>query len=158
MKLLVFPVCCRSWNQELQKWQQKKKETQYEESEKSDDSPRLERALIRTFWKEYLIAGIFLAVEFSGLMILSPLILSWIIGYFNIDDNAAGTTTENQVPVYICCLLLCLILSVFFMHHSDLWSQEIGMRIRVACCSLIYRKVRVKCNKFNLKFADLQVL
>ncbi|KOX72483.1 hypothetical protein WN51_01583 [Melipona quadrifasciata] len=86
-----------SWNQELQKWQQKKKETQYEKSKENDDSPRLERALIRAFWKEYFFAGILVAVVYSGLFIFNPLILSWIIGYFKIDDEAAETATENEI-------------------------------------------------------------
>ncbi|KAK1124889.1 hypothetical protein K0M31_006239 [Melipona bicolor] len=129
------------WNQELQKWQQKKKETQYEKSKENDDSPRLERALIRAFWKEYFFAGILVAVVYSGLFIFNPLILSWIIGYFKIDDEAAETATENEVLSYVCYLILCLIFSVFILHHGDLWSQEMGMKIRVACCSLIYRKI-----------------
>ena len=149
---LSLSVCFRSWNQELQKWEQKKKETQHEnQSKENDDSPRLDRALIRVFWKEYLFAGILLAVEYAGLLVFSALILSWIVSYFKIDDEAAGTTTKNDVLSYVCYLVLCLIFSVFFMHHSDLWSQEIGMRIRVACCSLIYRKVRVEFDKFILK-------
>lgn len=142
----MFPpfVIYRFWNQELQKWEQKEKETHhYKQSSKGNDSPRLERALIRAFWKEYICIGLLMSLQFTILIVLSPIIVSWIITYFRISDDIKPIT-KNEVLAYVGYLIICLLFSVFILHHSTLLSRKIGMKMRVACCSLIYRKVRIK--------------
>lgn len=38
-------------------------------------------------------------------------------------------------------VVLMTLLGCFFAHHADLRQRMVGARMRVACCSLIYRKV-----------------
>ncbi|XP_003399081.1 ATP-binding cassette sub-family C member 4 isoform X1 [Bombus terrestris] len=129
------------WNQELQKWEQKQKETHhYKQLSKDNDSPRLERALIRTFWKEYICIGLLFSLQFAILIVVSPIIVSWIITYFRISDDIKPIT-KNEVLAYVGYLITCLIISVFILHHCTLLSRKTGMKMRIACCSLIYRKI-----------------
>lgn len=148
-------VVYRSWNQELEKWEQKEKETHhYKQLSKGNDSPRLERALIRTFWKEYICIGLLFSLQFTILVILSPIIVSWIITYFRISDDTKPIT-KNEVLAYVGYLIMCLVISVFILHHATLLSRKIGMKMRIACCSLIYRKVRIS---IFLIFINLLIL
>ncbi|CAL7941694.1 unnamed protein product [Xylocopa violacea] len=129
------------WNWELQKWEQKQKEMPYDEKlNKKKNTPRLEKALIRAFWKEYFCIGLLTACQYAILSVIMPLIISWIISYFKIDD-ATNSITKAEALSYGGYLILCLVLTVFVMHHSDLLSQEMGMKLRVACSSLVYRKM-----------------
>lgn len=43
---------------------------------------------------------------------------------------------------------VCLLLS----HHLDLRLQLLGARMRIACCSLVYRKVTYSLENFQLNF------
>lgn len=38
-------------------------------------------------------------------------------------------------------VVLMTLLGCFFAHHADLRQRMVGARMRIACCSLIYRKV-----------------
>lgn len=134
-------TCYRFWNQEVQKWEQKQKEMHHDEySKKSNDSPRLMKVIFRTFWKKYLYTGLLLSIQYLILMVINPILVSWIISYFKIDENAKRME-KLEVVTYICYLLLSIIVIVCISHHVDLLTQQIGMRIRIACSSLIYRKV-----------------
>lgn len=72
------------------------------------------------------------------LRVLQPFLQSGIIEYFN---TKGAEKNEEKTYVYITCLVVCTILVVILTHHATLLSQQIGMRVRVACSSLVYRKV-----------------
>lgn len=38
-------------------------------------------------------------------------------------------------------VVLMTLFGCFFAHHADLRQRMVGARMRIACCSLIYRKV-----------------
>lgn len=70
-----------------------------------------------------------------------PIVLAEFIKYFedrkkyhDMYGKEAGWILGNGV-------ILISFLSVIFYHHAQLGCQKIGMRVRVACCSLVYRKV-----------------
>lgn len=44
-----------------------------------------------------------------------------------------------------------------FVHHSDLRQRMVGARMRIACCSLIYRKVCSSGDIFLLSLNDISV-
>ena len=63
------------------------------------------------------------------------------LGKFILFFNKEMAVTKNEAYIYAGALIFCTILYVIFTHHSFLACQKIGMRIRVSCCSMIYRKV-----------------
>ncbi|XP_043486989.1 probable multidrug resistance-associated protein lethal(2)03659 [Polistes fuscatus] len=57
--------------------------------------------------------------------------------------------TKEEVLGYAFGLILDIVVTVIVNHHVQLRSQEIGMQIRVACSSLVYRKI-LRLNKISL--------
>lgn len=72
--------------------------------------------------------------------VLQPFVMGLLIQYFEHDSQ----TTKSQAYTYACSLILLTFLHSILKHHIDLGTLEIGMRLRIACSSLIYRKVTLK--------------
>ncbi|CAK9798977.1 ATP-binding cassette sub-family C member 4 [Anthophora quadrimaculata] len=145
------------WDHELFKWEQQRKEIQHEELNKNKNTPRLGRAIIRTFWKEYLSIGLLLSIQYTVLLIIIPIITSSIISYFRIEDGTK-TVTKTDALLHAGYLIISITIAVFIMHHSGLLSQQMGMKIRVACCSLIYRKILRLSNAALIQITSGQVV
>ena len=87
-----------------------------------------------------------------------------IIGYFeNYDpsDSAALYEAHGYAGVLSACTLVLAILHHLYFYHV----QCAGMRLRVAMCHMIYRKVSVKCvplvkyqKHFGKVLCQLQIL
>ncbi|KAK0084066.1 hypothetical protein PV325_007667 [Microctonus aethiopoides] len=133
----------KAWNEEMKKTNGIKKyktnkDNNKKKSTESSIDPSLTKVIFRTFGLEYLYIGILLLFQSVVLRTMQPILQSWIISYFDNSNESGKTKTE----VLLCTfgLILCTLGITFIMHHMNLASQQIGMRIRVACCSLIYRK------------------
>lgn len=74
---------------------------------------------------------------------MQPVFQGWVINYFDV-NLGLKKTTRNEAFLSATGLVLSTLAVVFIMHHMNLSSQRIGMRVRVACSSLIYRKVILK--------------
>lgn len=70
--------------------------------------------------------------------IAQPLCLSQLITYFN-DDTAIPI---EEAYLYATGVVLCSVAITFNTHSMCFTSNHIGMRTRVATCSLIFRKVK----------------
>ncbi|XP_046989445.1 ATP-binding cassette sub-family C member 4-like isoform X1 [Schistocerca americana] len=114
-----------NWNKEIAK---AKKDATYK--------PSLLKALIKTFGQQYGLLGIFVAVNIVIVNTSRPILLGLLLQYFTPDT----TVTEEAALWYGGGLIVILFLCLFMSHHSGFIAQQIGMRIRVAICSLIYRK------------------
>ncbi|OWK00846.1 hypothetical protein Celaphus_00016721, partial [Cervus elaphus hippelaphus] len=142
----------RYWDQEVLK------------AEKDARKPSLTKAIIKCYWKSYVVLGIFTLIEvkaftFSALIfsvcgsllrwmrpvgreestrVVQPIILGKIIGYFeNYDpsDSAALYEAHGYAGVLSACTLVLAILHHLYFYHV----QCAGMRLRVAMCHMIYR-------------------
>jgi hypothetical protein len=49
---------------------------------------------------------------------------------------------KNEAWIYGGSMIAILFVRLAFDHHYNHISFRLGMRVRVACCSLLYRKVR----------------
>ncbi|XP_068991531.1 ATP-binding cassette sub-family C member 4-like [Neodiprion pinetum] len=85
-----------------------------------------------------MVQGLCLFVLSVVLQPLQPVVQGWVISYFNPGENPM---TRSQVVLYATILILLILSNVFIAQHAILRNQEIGMRVRVACCSMIYRKL-----------------
>ncbi|CAD6227313.1 GSCOCT00011969001.2-RA-CDS [Cotesia congregata] len=99
--------------------------------------PSLLRAIIRCFGMQIFIFGIFQMFINVILFNLQPIIQNWIIEYFDVNNTSI---TQNNALGYAGALTTVALLLTFIMHQLNYFSQIIGLRFRVACCSLIYRK------------------
>ncbi|RLU20387.1 hypothetical protein DMN91_006996 [Ooceraea biroi] len=140
----------KAWNRELEKL----KKLEYTVTKdgqkkplKKNDRPKLYKAIFRAFWLPYSIVGIFVFIQCSILRVIQPFLQGQIINYFNM--NEADRDSEQSTLLYVIYLVICTAVMVAVAHHSNLVMQQIGMRVRVACCSLIYRKL-LRLNRSSL--------
>lgn len=104
---------------------------------KAKKTPSLLRAIMRVVWIPCAVDGILCFVQLIILNTLQPIFQRLVTNYFSVKNEIS----RNEALIYAGGLVLVTLGIVFLMHHFVLRSQQVGMRIRVACCSLIYRKV-----------------
>lgn len=69
---------------------------------------------------------------------IEPLVLAAYIHYFDKSPEEAGSETGWLLASGVVAIAFT---NITIMHRCSLGCQRIGMRVRIACCSLIYRKV-----------------
>ncbi|XP_036361692.1 multidrug resistance-associated protein 4 isoform X2 [Octopus sinensis] len=112
---------------------------------KHSGKPSLSWAIFRTVYKKYFLW--LCVVSFDELSrVIQPLLLGKLVSYFTPDSQM---TTQQAylygMGVVICILLSCLCNHIFFFNV-----QRLGMQIRIACCSLMYKKMLILDNaSFN---------
>ncbi|XP_074185531.1 ATP-binding cassette sub-family C member 4 isoform X2 [Rhinolophus sinicus] len=107
-------------------------------AEKNSQKPSLTKAIIKCYWKPYVVLGIFTLIE-EGIKVIQPLFLGKIIAYF---ENYDPTDSVALHEAYIYATLLTTFTLIFaVLHHLYFYHvQCAGMRLRVAMCHMIYRK------------------
>jgi len=76
-----------------------------------------------------------------------PLLLGRLVRYFS-ESSSDSTITLEEAYIYAAGVILCSGLTVFVIHPYMMGIVHMGMKIRVACCSLIYRKVMCSINSW----------
>ncbi|XP_021934289.1 multidrug resistance-associated protein 4-like isoform X2 [Zootermopsis nevadensis] len=99
--------------------------------------PELLHVIVKTFRRLYFCVGLFQLIFCVVFKVAQPVFLGKLILFFNKNTPV----TKNEAYMYAGALILSTICSMILIHHSFLACQKIGMRVRVACCSLIYRKI-----------------
>ncbi|CAO1406085.1 unnamed protein product [Diamesa tonsa] len=98
--------------------------------------PSLIRALCLTFWPEYTFLGIMAVINDIGIRLSAPIFLGWLLDYFRPDTEM---TRENAFFAAGALVMLNAI-SAVTINQFLIGSFANGMKVRVAVCSLIYRK------------------
>lgn len=125
--LCILSFTSRNWLQHIEK------------SKGQNKTPSLLRVLITTFWPEYLSLGIILATLEIGVRLTQPLILGKLLDYFG-----KNTIVSREAAVWYAMGLVALdCVKAFLINHYFVGAFHYGMRVRAACCALIYRKVCV---------------
>lgn len=62
----------------------------------------------------------------------------WLIG--KIMQELSNTNKTQNLYIYTAALIACNFLTILVTHRYQIKIQHVGMKIRVCCCSLIYRK------------------
>lgn len=109
--------------------------------------------LWRTFWKDYAILAIGCFCNDIVLRLGQPFLLGYLLQYFRKDTDIA----YHDAIWYAVGLLTLNGLNALFMSQISLLAFHNAMNIRVAVCSLIYRKVFfhsfcLSCKNYNLKW------
>jgi len=68
-----------------------------------------------------------------------PLLIGGLLAYFN--PGGSKIIDTKHAYFYAFGLLLNMLAYTVLYHYSQLELLHIGMKIRVACCSIIYKKV-----------------
>ncbi|XP_054726195.1 probable multidrug resistance-associated protein lethal(2)03659 [Anastrepha obliqua] len=101
----------------------------------SKSGPSLLRVTTRVFGCRFALLGLVLLVLELGLRALQPLFLLGLIAYYS-----QGGDNINTAYLYAAGVIFCSAVNVFIMHPYMLGTMHTGMKIRVAMCSMIYRK------------------
>ncbi|KAH9630450.1 hypothetical protein HF086_016988 [Spodoptera exigua] len=120
--------------------------TEQEEARKNDAKPSFSKAIIRTFWFEYMLCGLCVGVLFMVVWPLIPFTLALFIEYFSKEKTPES---YREAHIYNFLMNLFSTLSALMLNHTQLAQGRIGMRIRIACCSLMYRKI-LRLNRAGL--------
>ncbi|CAG9863422.1 unnamed protein product [Phyllotreta striolata] len=107
------------------------------EKELKKDTPSLKRAIFRTFVRSYSLSGMGQFIQFNIMKMILPVVLAEYINYFDHSkdtDVKMGYFWATSVVVVSFLIVVC-------NHGSALSAQRVGMRTRVAVCSLMYRKL-----------------
>ncbi|XP_050293273.1 probable multidrug resistance-associated protein lethal(2)03659 [Anthonomus grandis grandis] len=108
-------------------------------------SSSLWMALARVFGKEMAFQAVcYLLCEILA-RITVPLFLSQLLEYF----EPQSVMSKQTAYYYAGAIATCVFLSSAFQHHYMLHNYHLGMKLRVATSSIIYRKV-LKLNKSAL--------
>ncbi|XP_052782620.1 ATP-binding cassette sub-family C member 4-like isoform X3 [Mya arenaria] len=106
-----------------------------EKSNAGRGKPSLFWALFRMFGLEYMLFGLVLLCE-EMTKIVQPLLLGGLIRYF----TPGSEVTKTESLLYAGGISLCAVILAVSHHPYFFGVQRIGMKMRIACCSLLYRK------------------
>ncbi|XP_017777905.1 PREDICTED: probable multidrug resistance-associated protein lethal(2)03659 [Nicrophorus vespilloides] len=123
----------RNWDNELKRAKEDKKR------------PSLMRALSKTFIRHYAVYGVIIFIESIILKLIHPLVLAELIKYF--EPNTIYTNLHGWL--FAAGVVFISFLNILIMHQAGLGCYRIGMRCRIASCSIIYRKL-LRLNKTSL--------
>lgn len=69
---------------------------------------------------------------------LQPIVLAEYIRYYDLSMQESKPETGWLLGSGV---VLMAFLNIVIMHYVSIGCQRVGMRVRTACCSLVYRKV-----------------
>ncbi|KAF9419222.1 hypothetical protein HW555_004149, partial [Spodoptera exigua] len=118
-------LCYRKWLEEIAL------------ASKQGRKPSLLRAMTKAFWMSYAPSGIMFLIQALVLKPFQPVALSLMLTYWE-----PGSTMSYEQAVYCATAVIMMSLLIAFLNHHGTYStQQFGMKVRIAACSLIYRKV-----------------
>ncbi|XP_048482044.1 ATP-binding cassette sub-family C member 4 [Plutella xylostella] len=100
-------------------------------------TPSLLRVILRAYAGKCLLYGFVLLFMECGIRVAQPVFLGMLVEYYSPDQKSV---TREEAYWYAGAVVLCSALNVFVIHPYMMAILHMGMKFRVACCSLIYRK------------------
>ncbi|KAL9698307.1 hypothetical protein quinque_001748 [Culex quinquefasciatus] len=98
--------------------------------------PSLIKAIFKTFWWEYTVLGFIAVFNDIFIRLAQPIFLGMLLQYFRRDSNVS-----RESALYYAGVIVGLnALSVISINQYILGSFQNGMKVRIAVCSVIYRK------------------
>ncbi|XP_055908743.1 probable multidrug resistance-associated protein lethal(2)03659 [Eupeodes corollae] len=114
-----------AWDRQLQK------------KAKTGKEASLLRATLDVFGWKFSQFGLVLFFIEICLRITQPLFLGLLVTYYSVQESPDTIVTAY---LYALGIIVCSALNVLFQHPYMLGTMHVGMKMRVAMCSMIYRK------------------
>lgn len=86
--------------------------------------------------------------------IAQPLFLGGLISYFSPGQTEI---TKNEAYYYATGVVMSMFINVLIVYPFLLYLYHTAMKIRVACCSLIYRKVGMSVNLHKIYYSTRNI-
>ncbi|GJQ86168.1 hypothetical protein Trydic_g13445 [Trypoxylus dichotomus] len=122
-------------------------EKQLANAKRTGKPPNLLKAIIATFWRGYMWYGVIIFIQMVGLRVFQPQVLGFLLRLFT--ESAEIESAEFTKYMTALVLFGIVILNAFIQHHTMIGQQAVGMRVRVALSTLVYRKM-LKLSKQSL--------
>ncbi|CAH1958892.1 unnamed protein product [Acanthoscelides obtectus] len=145
-----IPIFYKGWKKDLDEDDLYKPFTEHESESLGDrleaiwklerlnkQKPALWRALWKMFRKDILCHVIVLFILEFVLKLSQPILIGQLVNYY---DPHQTSITYRQACIYAGSIVLTSFLFVIVYHSYLMSVQHLGMKIRIACCSLVYRK------------------
>ncbi|XP_053594500.1 probable multidrug resistance-associated protein lethal(2)03659 [Microplitis demolitor] len=128
-----------AWEKELENYNTDEEsvrlDSDCEVKHKEMKTPSLQKALIKVFGARIALYGVALAIMELVLRMLQPVALARLLRFFTTSE-----ISKTEAFLYGGGVILCSAINIFVAHPSMLAIFHMGMKMRLACCSLIYRK------------------
>lgn len=126
MSFFFFPLTFRNWSKRS----------------KNSRHRSLLSVILRTFWKDFIRLTLLCFCNDIIIRLGQPYLLGYLLRYFQNDTNIPF----HNALMYAIGFVLLNISNALLNNHIQMASFHIGMKVRVATCSLIYRKVNHTIN------------
>ncbi|CAK1548503.1 unnamed protein product [Leptosia nina] len=100
-------------------------------------TPSLLRVILKAYAARCMLYGFVLFFMECGIRIAQPVFLGKLVEYYSPEQK---TMKPKEAYLYAGGVVICSALNVFVVHPYMMAILHMGMKFRVACCSLIYRK------------------
>lgn len=98
--------------------------------------PSLIYAIVQTFWREYTLLGLICVINDVVIRLSQPFLLGQLLMYFR-----KGSEMPHQEALgYAAGIVVMNALSALIINQFFIGGFHNGMKVRVAVCSVIYRK------------------
>ncbi|CAH2056105.1 unnamed protein product, partial [Iphiclides podalirius] len=110
------------------------------EKQKQDKTkkPSLLRTIVKIYGAKFITVNLIFACIDASIRLSIPMCLEGLINYFS--PSHAGVT-PNEAYLYALGVVGFMAINASMIHPMLFWLLTMSMKIRVACCSLIYRKL-----------------
>ncbi|XP_011164281.1 probable multidrug resistance-associated protein lethal(2)03659 [Solenopsis invicta] len=119
-------IISKEWEREVESCDMKK----------NGSKPQLLRVLLRIFAKPLLLIGVAEAVMELFSRMYQPLLLATLLRYF-----AGDKKWSDEVYYSAGGIILLTIMDAFITHYCVHCSFHLGLKIKIACTALIYKKI-----------------
>ncbi|KAG5669864.1 hypothetical protein PVAND_000155 [Polypedilum vanderplanki] len=117
-------------------------------SELSNGGNSLWRVIRKVYGLRVAFCGLTFSIVDTIFRLLQPQFLGAFISFFVPNQTSVST---SQAIYFAAGTISCSLIPVLVFHPFFLYTLNIGQRIRIACCSLLYKKV-LKLSKNSTQF------
>ncbi|CAH0600504.1 unnamed protein product [Chrysodeixis includens] len=107
-----------------------------ERASRENREPSLWSALRRAYWLQYMPSAIYVLI-ISTARTVQPLVFAQLLSYWTVDSPI----TRYDAGFYAFAMLGLNFISMMCQHHNSLFVFRFGMKVKVACSSLLFRKL-----------------
>ncbi|XP_076255687.1 putative multidrug resistance-associated protein lethal(2)03659 isoform X3 [Rhynchophorus ferrugineus] len=111
------------------------KEEEHRATKKNKD-PSLLVVLFRAFRVEFLLYGLILFIS-EAIRMSQPIFLGQLLQFYSPNDV---DVSKNEAYMYAGGVVFCSLVNILIVHPYMMGAIHLGMKLRIACCTLIYRK------------------
>ncbi|KAJ8980285.1 hypothetical protein NQ317_005204 [Molorchus minor] len=110
---------------------------------KNDRDPSMAKVILKAFHKDILKFGVILMIVELGVRPGFPMYFNRVFYYFSAIPQSP--VQKEEAYFFASGIMVCSLIVVMTVHPYMMAALHIGMKVRIACCSLIYRKaLRIK--------------